>query len=513
MNQKPFLNEVTYKSDNVITFLSGGINNVYPSQFIADDEVQDMYNMSIDSYPTLRTRCGRTLFKKPGVSGQKIEYFGVAGLNYLFYIQNGTLKDIDGSAIATGLTGSNYSHVYYKDGNNEYLILYGDNCEPTRHILPLSSFNTPEIVPLPEEEGEKIHFEHMCYHKGRMFGSNGDMLYLSALQNPMDYTTAQDSGYIKVTNATGKITALVSFDDKLVIFSQNNMHILYGDTVSSESGTNFNLVDLNNGIGAYDQNALKVHKGYLYWIYATNIYEYDGSTIRSIEKPSGNNGMTGGIQKYIEGILYTDAQKVSIAGSDTKVYFYFPNDKGRILIFDQRLRKWTQEFQSNITDELYYVRIADSFNSINFSQTPEPVYALTSNGIVYELTGGRRDGNEYIKLYGEDEYPDSEGITRKKEIEYYLKTKEFTENGVSKKKCLKEIWVSYDLEGTANFKITTNNGKEVIIDEALTEGSNKVECILVPYTLENVDNYTIEIYGSGDLTIKQIERKYRIKRR
>ena len=42
MNTKPFLNGVTYKSDNVINFLSGGINNIYPSQFISDDEVQDI---------------------------------------------------------------------------------------------------------------------------------------------------------------------------------------------------------------------------------------------------------------------------------------------------------------------------------------------------------------------------------------------------------------------------------------------------------------------------------------
>ena len=56
MNQKPFLNEVNYKSDNVVGFLGGGINNTYPSQFIADDEVQDMYNLSLDSYPAIRTR-------------------------------------------------------------------------------------------------------------------------------------------------------------------------------------------------------------------------------------------------------------------------------------------------------------------------------------------------------------------------------------------------------------------------------------------------------------------------
>lgn len=511
MNTKPFLSEVHYKSDNVVGFLAGGINNVYPSQFIADDEVQDMYNLCIDKYPAITTKVGRTMFKNPGVKGSTITYFGVAGLNYIFYIQNGVLKDVDGVSIASGLTGTNYSHVYYKDGNNEYLILYGDNQEPTRHKLPLSSFNTPEIISTPTIDGNKLKFEHMCYHKGRMFASNGDMIYLSALQNPMDWTTAEDSAYIKVTNARGKITALVSFDDKLIIFTQNNMHVLYGDTVAGENGANFSLVNLENGIGAYSQNAMKIHKGYLYWIYATGIYEYDGSSIRNIEKPMNNNGLTGGIQKYIEGIIYSEAENVSIAGSDTKVYFYFPNYEGLILVFDQRLRKWTKEYQPNIEDEKYYIRIVDSFNSINFSQTPEPIYALTENGTIYELTGGRRGGKEYIKRYGRDEYINETGIVNTRKIDFYLKTKEFTENGVSKKKALKEIWVSYDLEGEATFRISTNNDKEAELTNALPEGTNKVECILIPYTLENVDNYTIEILGSGNITIKQIERKYRIK--
>lgn len=65
MNTKPYLNAVHYQSDNVLSFIAGGINNVYPSQFIADDEVQEMENMSLDEYPSLRTRVGRTMFKNP----------------------------------------------------------------------------------------------------------------------------------------------------------------------------------------------------------------------------------------------------------------------------------------------------------------------------------------------------------------------------------------------------------------------------------------------------------------
>lgn len=516
MRTKPYLNTVRYNSDNVISMFGGGINNIYPSEFIKDDEAQEMYNMCLDKYPALSTKVGRTMFRNPGIAGENIEYFGCAGLNYLFYIQQGKMKDVEGVTIAQELTGTEYNHVYYKDGNNEYLVLYGKGQQPTRFKLPLSSYNKPELLEIKGQDQEQIYPKTMCYHKGRMFATDGDILYFSALQNPTDWSSTADSGYIKVTNATGIITALASYDDKLCIFSQNNMHILYGSIVNADGTTDYNLVDLDNSIGSYSQTATKVCNGYLYWLYAKSIYEYDGSTIRSIEYPSGNNGLTGGIKQYLDGILYTEAEKVSIASSENKIYFYFPGykGKGRLFVFDQRLRKWTQELQPEKEEELYYLKIADSFNSINFSQTPVPVYALTANGTIYEITGGRRDGLDYIKLYGEDEYVNEEGLVYKNYIPFYFKSKRFTEGTVSKKKTLKELWLSYDLEGTASIKISTDDGNTSILENILEEGTNKVKCILIPHqNMQNMNSYTIEIIGEGNIVLKQLERKYRVKAR
>lgn len=533
MREKPYFNAVHYQSDNVITTLAGGINNVTPAEFIADDEVQEMENFSLDKYPAACTKIGRTYFRNPGISGKQIKYFGNAGLNYLFYIQesdeanadpNDTttyyiLKDVAGQKIYKQLTGTSYKHAYYKDGNNEYLIIYGDGQQALRFTLPLSSLETPTQITFPIVDGVQVVPENMVYHKSRMFISVGDMLYFSALQNPLDWTTPQDSGYIKVTNAKGTITGIVSFDDKMVIFSQSNMHLLYGDSVGADSNTNFQIVDLDNNIGSYGSQ-LAVHNGLLYWLYARSIYEYNGSSIRNIEKPTGSNGVTGGIQEYIDGILYTEAQNVSIAGSDTKVYFYFPNYKGknRFLVFDQRLRKWTQEIQPVVEGEGSYINIVGSFNSINFSQTPEPIYGLTSNGVIYEITGGKRVGTSYIKLYGEDEYVGTGGIVKREPIPFYLKSKQFTEGGVSKKKTLKELWLSYDLEGEASIKITNGDETYCVIDKQLEQGTNIVKCFIVPYKYEgmqiqNKDSYYIEIIGKGNITINQLERKFRIKPR
>jgi len=496
----PYLENVHTKSNNQINYLAGGINNIYPPQNIQDDECQDMCNMCLDKYPAISTRIGRTMKSNPGLKGNKIKYFGVAGVKYLFYIQGNQLKDMTGTVICT-VTGEKFSHVYYADGNNEYLVLYGKNLVPTRHKLPFSVVNTPENLTMPSGV---TSFEHMCYHKNRMIASNGNMLYFSGLQNPMDWSSTENSREDKVPNCN-QITGLVSFDDKLIVFSEKNMHLYYGSNVISGTTDSYTCISLDNNIGCYDQCTIKVHNSYLYWLYGRNIYEYDGSTIRNIEKPTGNNGLSGGVQDFLIGITVNEAKNISVAGSEDKVYFWFP-DYMYLLIFDQRLRKWTKEEQCQLDDELFYTRICDAYVDLNFSQTPTPVYALTANGVIYELTGGRKDGKKYIRTYGYDEYIGADGLTATKPIPFYIKTKEFKNGVLSKRKSLSAVWFNYDLEGTVNLKIITDDGKEVIKTNVLPQGKNKTNCVLIPSEIQNAISYTFEIYGEGNIVIYGMER-------
>ena len=337
------------------------------------------------------------------------------------------------------------------------------------------------------------------------------MLYFSALQNPMDWTSGEDSREDRVENCN-QITGLVSFDDKLIVFSEENMHLYYGSNVIAGETNSYTCVTLDNNIGCYDQCTIKVHNSYLYWLYGRSIYEYDGSTIRTIDRAESNNGMTGGIREYLEGITINEAKNVSVAASEDKVYFWFFDYKF-FLIFDQRLRKWTKELQpENVTDELYYITICDSYADLNFSQTPQPVYALTANGTIYELTGGRKDGQEYIKTYGQDEFTDSEDVVYKELIPFYLKTKEFKNGVISKKLQLSKLWLFYDLaeSGNVNINIIGDNGKKThLIENALPVGQNMTKVVQIPNEMQNVNSYTFEISGKGDFRLRAMEREDR----
>lgn len=79
----------------------------------------------------------------------------------------------------------------------------------------------------------------------------------------------------------------------------------------------------------------------------------------------------------------------------------------------------------NVTDELYYTTICDSYNDLNFSQTPNPIYALTANGTIYELTGGKKEATVYTRTYGKDEFTDENDVVYTEPIPFYIRTKEF----------------------------------------------------------------------------------------
>ena len=56
-----------------------------------------------------------------------------------------------------------------------------------------SNKSNDKIKDNKDNDKKDIVFEHMCYHKNRMMASKGNMLYFSALQNPMDWTSTENS--------------------------------------------------------------------------------------------------------------------------------------------------------------------------------------------------------------------------------------------------------------------------------------------------------------------------------
>lgn len=122
-----------------------------------------------------------------------------------------------------------------------------------------------------------------------------------------------------------------------------------------------------------------------------------------------------------------------------------------------------------------------------------------------------KDGQEYIRNYGIDEFSGKNDVVYTRPIPFYFKSKEFKDGTLSKKKALSSIWLNYDLDGEVNIKITTDDGKEYVEENALLNGKNRTQCVLIPTDMQNANSYTFEFYGQGDITIYAMERNYRTK--
>ena len=75
---------------------------------------------------------------------------------------------------------------------------------------------------------------------------------------------------------------------------------------------------------------------------------------------------------------------------------------------------------------------------------------------------------------------------------------------------------SKPIEDNTNEKIDNNKAvtklSDISYEESITKenvlptGQNKTECVLIPNELQDVNSYTFEIYGTGDITIYGMER-------
>ena len=122
------------------------------------------------------------------------------------------------------------------------------------------------------------------------------------------------------------------------------------------------------------------------------------------------------------------------------------------------------------------------------------------------LVVGKKNGNTYTQTYGKDEFTDRNDVVYTQSIPFYLKTKEFKNGVLKNKKSLSELWFNYDLDGTVNIRITTDDNRRKELKDALPIGTNKTECVLIPNDIQNANSYTFEFYGEGDMTIYAMER-------
>ncbi|HDU1185815.1 TPA: hypothetical protein REU56_002925, partial [Listeria monocytogenes] len=114
-------------------------------------------------------------------------------------------------------------------------------------------------------------------HDNRVYLSQGQTLYFSALRKADDWTTVNDSGSIIVeTSDAYPITGLIAGSARLTVFKKNSIHELFGTNPS-----NFQMTTVTENIGCPTGNTAQVIEGVIYFLGNDAVYRYSGGSLPS----------------------------------------------------------------------------------------------------------------------------------------------------------------------------------------------------------------------------------------
>lgn len=457
-----YLNQVGGKVDNDVSLFAGGLNTYTDKAFLEADQMPYVMNMTMRKPPAIETRKARgtlaNLFSDeqlPWNSGE-ITNMWAYNQDLIYFIRKIDeltsklcLLKKDGnyytySEIHTDTAG-NYNDIQFCYGRtdvNEFLYLGNENYK-AKMILgaenPLAQY----------DDNYSDHFGYPCWHKSRLWllrPSKGEIEWSNAL-NPDNFqigyddpdapTYYGDSGVLPITsqNGRGKLTGLISFDDKLIVFCEHSIHAIYGSSgVARWSDTKqqdpnyFQVVDLLGHVGCLSQDHITAGAGILYWLGDDKqIYEYTGASINMLSRPGKTRNSTlsiGGIDNVLNHLTTTKLMALSNT-------LYVDTKEGYMFVFDAYNRVWWCE--------------DGGFSTLtNYSQAEDNLLMATEEGDILSY-------DDTIASTGRDEVYDFEaGTVTDKNIEFEFHTRVYGAEGTDLRKTLSEVWMqmySYNSQG------------------------------------------------------------------
>lgn len=586
---KPYLNSVSGKSKQDVTLFGGGLNATADKAFIKDNQLAYMMNVGLYNSPTLETRPGRTSFAsyiEEFISNKVLKMFAsTSGRLYTieivqpnptqppnpskelfrYIMKNGTIEKED---VATLNSGDIFSITECRDANHSYIVV--NACDKT-------AINNPAHTPIDDQKtetssqtvvGNRYQFYDeitiksveikdnyigiLTTHKNRLWIGNGKSLKFSNLRQYNDFTineedTINTAGEIYLTNSKGNITALVPYDDKLIIFCEYSTHILYGDSPNAEVNQ-FSLVDLSNDVGCVSDESYTVCDRCLYWTdLNADVYRYNGSYITKISEPYGSDNYAsyGGISNiaidmfHINNVVMSSAQnKIYIAMRNGTPYDSDGNETSEnnvIFVYDTRNRVWWAEdgnFSHLVSWNTYDNTLGRYSN----------VFSIVGSTYLKDILIFNKGKSDVDVVYDSSITEDGMYKTKDVKIEYDFETKAWTLGTLKSKKTLTNVWFDADADaevGVADYLHNYDKWSEFIIDiedefkysfmkigelklvgtkhqvysqtEYLREGRERQRCIIPKMYMQKINAFSIRVKGKGHGEFYMMEKEWRIR--
>lgn len=480
-----YWNNLNARKKQLIQGFGAGVNTFNDPLYIKDNELTDDLNMCSDSYPSLEVRPDRLYLSLPSSTS-------------LFY----------GIGRRSSTDSTSLTQIHVKAGNewkwgNETTNAWTVISSTLVTVKPVTfvEFNTQtaKYTVLAHSPGST---QYNCYwdgvtfstfastasprsnlmtaHKYRLYGVDYDRrtLRYSAQGDPLDWTTADDAGWIDLTDMVGDPTALLTFSNHVIVFSDQSMYELYGTYAD-----NFELVNVSLKQGCVSKDAWTECNGKLFWMDYAGIFMYTGGIPRQIAYQA---------KKYIEGINWEKKNLICAGAVKSKLYFSIPYGSTTQLTCNRMI---TIDVK-NIESDVVITNIEDG----NFR-------GMVS---VDELMVGWNDNSTGIKLFNMcSTYRN--GIDGTSDpINWLFETKPLSDAGFNINTNIMEMWLTH--EGSSNATIncnywdnnnTTDNSTtftSMALSTAFnpnTPGVRRSKLLPAYNQLQNADLFKFQFKGTG----------------
>ena len=456
------------KSPPPIPFGGDGVNTYNTPFELQKTELVSMKNLSNRVYPSLRTRRGTSSNFGTSNTSNYITDFNGAGVrnSSSIHITDGTVwkyYNSTGAAfvnITTQLTDSRAVILEFNTETDRYTFLTnGTDRKYWDGSAVADSTGSPST---------KLY----TVDDYRLYALTGSVLQCSAIGTITDWTTTDDADTIAVTGMQGTGTAIIAYNDMVICFSDQTMHILYGNDPGD-----FQLMDPINS-GCVGHKSLTVHNGVLYFLDYDEFKVFTGGLPVEIGQK---------VKTYLEDINYTYKDNIICKGWRRWIYLSIPYGAS------QTTNNYTLEYDTETKTWCVWDVGYDDFVTIG-----EDLYGVDTDGKIRKINTGTTDDGTAITW--EATTGVWEGIP------------------LRGRKVVSDIWAIVDLPSgstmTISYSTTVDNDDFTTLASFTADSDEQNTRIKVPTSiLQNITWYRLKISGTGNATIHYIEPHIRVKAR
>jgi hypothetical protein len=390
-----------------------------------EKQLLDMLNISSNEYPFITQRPPR----------EQIETLPMGG-KYLF--ASDVLCWVDGS-------------IFYYGGVSKGALAN----DPTS-IVEMNNF----IVIFPDEDYyDKVNdtwgsftsgydINYATVNDNRMFAVSGNQLIASKQGDFKTWDSFQGistDSFAADVATQGDFIGLVTFQDHVTMFKDDNIHELYGNMPS-----NYTIPEALK-TGCVDARTAAELDGILMFMSQDGIYSYSGGLPRKISNEV-DVSYEGGVAATSNGKYYVSLYN----GTDYSLFVY-----------DGRYKEWYKEDDLQVT---------------HFAKLDGILYALTADNKILQFNSGSEM------------------------INWEIETNVFDQM-IFEKKSYRELLINIELEygSTAILYIKKDNLPYELI-KSMTDA--KQRHFRIPINLSNCNSFQFKITGKGEFTLKNIRRTF-----